>query len=143
MSGSNAYPLRSSYRDGILLACTLLANPSGGANNPSIETGKGFSTPLYGGATGKYTLVVGPPAASRLPLQGGGKFRLLGSPNARAASSSAAVASVQAITVSGGVTTLTIEWRLAGVLTNMSANDRIDLSGILAGGADADVVTAV
>lgn len=142
MNGSNAYPLRCSFREALVIACVLKANASGGANDPSIEYGHGFSTPLYNSATGKYKLTVGLPAASRTPGQGVGKFFLLGC-NARPTSSSDATALVQAITTSGGVTTLAIEWRVGGTLTNMSDGDRIDLSGLLACGTDATEVRAV
>lgn len=142
MSGNNSYWQRSAFRDSIAVACTLKANSSGGANDPTIERGHGFTTPTYASATGKYTVTVGPAAANRNPGQMGGRFFLTGC-NPRAASSSDVSAVVKTQTVSSGITTLTIEWRVGGTLTNMSDGDRIDLAGFIATGADADDVRAV
>lgn len=142
MSGNNSYWQRSAFRDSVAVACVLKANASGGANDPSIEYGHGFTTPIYNSATGKYKVTVGPAAANRNPGQTGGRFFLTAC-NARAASSSDVTAVVQAVTRTSGVTTLSIEWRVGGTLTNMSDGDRIDLAGYIATGSDANDVRAV
>ena len=142
MSGNNSYLQRNAFREAVAVACVLKANASGGANDPSIEYGHGFTTPIYNSATGKYKVTVGPASANRLPGQTGGRFFLTGC-NPRPTSSSDVTAVVQAITRSSGITTLSIEWRVGGTLTNMSDGDRIDLAGFIATGADADDVRAV